>query len=70
MDILRRGCGSFRKILKDISGLDPLMESCTIAQACSKVWRKNYMPENCVARRISKPEKLLDQSGEMDSKYR
>ena len=49
VDILRRGCASFRKILKDISGLDPLTESCTIAQACSKVWRKNYMPENCVA---------------------
>ena len=29
--------------------LDPFSESCAIAQACSKVWRKNYMPEDCIA---------------------
>ena len=41
VDILRRGCACFR--------LDPLSEACTIAQACSKVWRKNHMPENRIA---------------------
>ena len=49
VDILRRGCACFRKILIDISGVDPFTESCTIAQTCSKVWRKNYMPEDCIA---------------------
>ena len=46
VDILRRGCACFRRELINISGLDPLSEACTIAQACSKVWRKNHMPEN------------------------
>ena len=49
VDILRRGCGKFRQFLIEQSGLDPLTESCTIAQGCSKVWRKNYMPEDCIA---------------------
>ena len=37
VDILRRGCFCFRRELINISGLDPLSEACTIAQACSKV---------------------------------
>ena len=37
VDILRRGCACFRRELINISGLDPLSEACTIAQACSKV---------------------------------
>ena len=49
VDILRRGCACFRRELINISGLDPLSEACTIAQACSKVWRKNHMPENSIA---------------------
>ena len=72
VDILRRGCGKFRQFLIEQSGLDPLTESCTIAQGCSKVWRKNYMPEDCIA--IIPPEgypnqkeKLSDQSCTMDS---
>ena len=35
--------------LKLISGVDPFTESCTMVQTCSKVWRKNYMPEDCIA---------------------
>ena len=49
VDILRRGCACFQRELINISGLDPLSKACTIAQACSKVWRKNHMPENCIA---------------------
>ena len=45
VDILRRGCACFRGELKNVSGLDPFAEACTIAQACSEVWRKNHMPE-------------------------
>ena len=33
----------------NISDLDPFANACTIAQACSQVWRKNHMPENSVA---------------------
>ena len=33
----------------DILRRDPFTESCTIAQTCSKVWRKNYMPEDSIA---------------------
>ena len=49
VDILRRGCACFRKQLMNISDLDPFANACTIAQACSQVWRKNHMPENSVA---------------------
>ena len=49
VDILRRLCAGFRRELINISGLDPLSEACTIAQACSKVSRKNHMPENSIA---------------------
>ena len=49
VDILRRGCACFRRELINISGLNPLSEACTIAQACSKVWRKNHMHENSIA---------------------
>ena len=45
VDILRRGCGCFRRELINISGLDPLSEACIFAKACSKVWRKNHMPK-------------------------
>ena len=43
VDILRRGCACFRRELKNVRGLDPF------AQACSEVWRKNHMPEDCIA---------------------
>ena len=33
VDILRGGCACFRRELINISGLDPLSEACTIAQA-------------------------------------
>ena len=59
VDILRLGCACFRKILIDISWVDPFTESCTIAQACLKVWRKNNMPEDCIA--IIPPEGYSNQ---------
>ena len=48
--------------------LHPFSESCTTAQACVKVWRKNYMPEDCIViiPRIPKSEELFNQSCEMD----
>ena len=38
---------------------DPFGEACTIAQACSKVWRKNHMSEDCIA--IVPPERYPNQ---------
>ena len=49
VDILRRECACFRQELINISGLNPLSKARHIAQACSKVWRKNQMPENSIA---------------------
>ena len=49
VDILRRGCACFRRELVNISGLYHLSEACTIAKACSKVWRKIHMPANSIA---------------------
>ena len=60
VDILRRGCACFRRELVNISGLDPLSEACTIAQACSKVWQKNHMPEESIA--IIPPEGCPNQT--------
>ena len=60
VDILRRGCGCFRRELINISGLDPLSEACIFAQACSKVWRKNHMPKKSIA--IIPPEGYPNQN--------
>ena len=49
VDILRRRMCFFRQELINISGLDPLSEACTVAQACTKVWRKNHIPEHRIA---------------------
>ena len=45
VDILRRGCGEFRKAFLDSDDIDPFLEATTLAQACNKAWRKNSMPE-------------------------
>ena len=49
VDILRRGCGQFRKVFMKHGGIDPLLESVTIADACNKVWRQNYLPKGKIA---------------------
>ena len=49
VDILRRGCACFRQQLISISGLDPFVEACTVAQVSIRIWRKYHMPENCIA---------------------
>ena len=45
VDILRRGCGEFRKTFQEYGGIDPFLEATTIADACNKVWRNQFMPE-------------------------
>ena len=49
VDILRRGCGEFRKVFMEHGGVCPFLEAITIADACNKVWRGKYLPENQIA---------------------
>ena len=49
VDILRRGCGEFRKVFMEHGGICPFLEAITIADACNKVWRSKYLPENEIA---------------------
>ena len=49
VDILRRGCGEFRKVFMEQGGVCPFLEAITIADACNKVWRSKYLPENQIA---------------------
>ena len=49
VDILRRGCGEFRKELLQSDQIDPFIEATTLAQVCNKAWRKNSMPPQSLA---------------------
>ena len=49
VDILRRGCGQFRKVFIKHGGIDPFLEAITIADACNKVWRSSYLAEGQIA---------------------
>ena len=49
VDILKRGCGEFRKVFIEHGGICPLLEAITIADACNKVWRGKYLPKNQIA---------------------
>ena len=49
VDILRRGCGEFRRVFIEHGGICPFLEAITIADACNKVWRGKYLPENQTA---------------------
>ena len=47
--ILKEGCQTFIKNMKTILNVDPMADRITIASACSKVYRKFFMPENTIA---------------------
>ena len=49
VDILRRSCGKFRRVFIEHGGICPFLEAITIADACNKVWRGKYWPENPIA---------------------
>ena len=49
VDILTRSCCEFRKVFIEHGGICPLLEAITIADACNKVWRGKYLPENQIA---------------------
>lgn len=48
VDILRRCCGAFRNIFLTETGIDPFLDSLTIASACNKVYRAHYMPADTI----------------------
>ncbi|XP_063971153.1 uncharacterized protein LOC129263814 [Lytechinus pictus] len=49
VDILMRGCMSFRDSFIEASGIDPFKDDVTIASVCSRVYRTNFLPEETIA---------------------
>ena len=47
--ILRQACLKFRKIFKDITGMDCFASALTIASACQQFFRYKFLPRNRVA---------------------
>lgn len=47
--ILKEGCQTFIKNMRNILNVDPMADRITIASACSKVYRKFFMPEGTIA---------------------
>lgn len=43
VDILQRCCGVFRRLFVEQTGLEPFTKSITIASACNRVYRTNYL---------------------------
>ena len=46
--ILRLCCMTFRKMMIDIGNTDPFLEGCTIASACSRPYRKNFLEKDAI----------------------
>ncbi|XP_043285730.1 uncharacterized protein [Venturia canescens] len=49
VSVLRRACLAFRKLFIQCGKVCPFAESCTIASACSLVYRKNFLPADKIA---------------------
>lgn len=49
VEVLTRCCLKFRQMFLDIGGIDPFVESITIASACSKYYRMHHLPANTIA---------------------
>ena len=48
VDILRRCCLEFRELFHNVTDIDPF-RTITIASACHKVYRTNYLPKDTIA---------------------
>ena len=48
VEILRRACIQFRKIFLEVGETDPFIAACTIASACSYVFRKKFLVPNTI----------------------
>lgn len=46
--VLAKCCMKFRDIFVDISAVDPFSTSLTIASACNRVFRRNFLKENSI----------------------
>ena len=46
--VLRETCRVLRQEFKQIGNIDVFIESCTIASACRKVMRKNFLRPNTI----------------------
>ena len=46
--ILREAALKFRKIFLEMGQIDPFLEACTMASACSLLYRKKYLKENMI----------------------
>uniref|UniRef100_A0ABD2WZ65 DNA-directed DNA polymerase n=1 Tax=Trichogramma kaykai TaxID=54128 RepID=A0ABD2WZ65_9HYME len=49
VEILRRACLEFRKIMINLAEVDPFAQATTIASACSYMFRKKFLKENTIA---------------------
>ncbi|CAB0040036.1 unnamed protein product [Trichogramma brassicae] len=49
VEILRRACLEFCKIMFDLAEVDPFAQATTIASACSYVFRKKFLKDNTIA---------------------
>ena len=48
VEILRRACIQFGKIFLEVGETDPLITACTIASACSYLFRKKFLNPNTI----------------------
>ena len=46
--ILRLCSMNFRKMMKDFGSTDPFIEACTIASACNRLYRKNFLSKSTI----------------------
>ncbi|KAJ1521804.1 hypothetical protein ONE63_003439 [Megalurothrips usitatus] len=47
--ILKLGCLTFRKLMIEVSKVDPFRECVTIAGACMQTYRRNFLPKDAIA---------------------
>lgn len=46
VNVLRKACCKFRELFISVGNVQPFRENITIASACSKVYRRNFLKEN------------------------
>ena len=48
VEILRKGCLIYRKMLKEKQGVDPFAASCTIASSCMDCYRRKFLKPDTI----------------------
>jgi G:T-mismatch repair DNA endonuclease (very short patch repair protein) len=49
VDILRKACLKFSKLIVDMCKVNPFIESLTMASTCSKIYRRNFLPKDKIS---------------------